>query len=257
MIDTHAHLYDEHFTQQWEHAYAEIKQAGIEEVWLPNCDQESWAALWNLYQGNTSFCKPMIGLHPTYVKEDYLLQLAFFEKELANKKVLAIGEIGLDYYWDVSFKEQQIAAFEAQCHWALEHHLWIDVHCRKAYADLLAILKKKEFKDLTGIIHCFSGDAREAKTLVDLGYTLGIGGVLTYKNANLHQDIQDVPLSQLVLETDAPYLSPVPYRGKPNSPAYLGFIAQKLADYREISLLELVDITNQNARALKAYSDFE
>lgn len=257
MIDTHAHLYDEHFTQQWDAAYAEMKQAGIEEVWLPNCDQKSWSSLWNLYQSNTSFCKPMIGLHPTYVKEDYEQQLAFFQRELQSKKVLAIGEIGLDYYWDVSFRDQQIAAFETQCHWALEHHLWIDVHCRKAYADLLAILKKKEFKDLTGIIHCFSGDAREANTLVDLGYTLGIGGVLTYKNANLHQDIQLVPLANLVLETDAPYLSPVPYRGKPNSPAYLGLIAQKLADYREISLAELIEITNQNARALKAYSSFE
>ncbi|MCZ2474224.1 TatD family hydrolase [Aquirufa ecclesiirivi] len=257
MIDTHAHLYDEHFTQQWDAAYAEMKQAGIEEVWLPNCDQESWSSLWNLYQSNTSFCKPMMGLHPTYVKEDYAQQLAFFQKELQSKKVLAIGEIGLDYYWDVSFRDQQITAFETQCHWALEHHLWIDVHCRKAYADLLAILKKKEFKDLTGIIHCYSGDAREANTLVDLGYTLGIGGVLTYKNANLYQDIQHAPLENLVLETDAPYLSPVPYRGKPNSPAYLGLIAQKLADFREISLAELIEITNQNARALKAYSSFE
>lgn len=257
MIDTHAHLYDEHFTQHWDIAYAEMIQAGIEEVWLPNCDQESWPALWNLYLSNRDFCKPMIGLHPTYVKEDYEQQLYFFEKELQRKKVLAIGEIGLDYYWDISFKEQQIAAFETQCHWALEHHLWIDVHCRKAYADMLAILKKKEFKDLTGIIHCFSGDAREANTLVDLGYTLGIGGVLTYKNANLHQDIQSVPLSHLVLETDAPYLSPVPYRGKPNSPAYLGIIAQKLADYREISLDEVVKRTNLNAQALKDYSNFE
>lgn len=257
MIDTHAHLYDEHFTQTWDLQYNEMKAAGIEEVWLPNCDQESWPVLWDLYLANTAFCKPMIGLHPTYVKEDYEHQLAFFNKELLSKKVLAIGEIGLDYYWDTSFKAQQIAAFETQCHWALEHHLWIDVHCRKAYADLLMILKKKEFKDLTGIIHCFSGDAREAKTLVDLGFTLGIGGVLTYKNANLHQDIQDIPLSHLVLETDAPYLSPVPYRGKPNSPAYLGLIAQKLADYREISLGELIQLTNQNAYSLKAYSGFE
>lgn len=257
MIDTHAHLYDDHFTQQWDSAYAEMIQVGIEEVWLPNCDQDSWSALWELYQANKSFCKPMIGLHPTYVKEDYLRQLAFFKKELESKKVLAIGEIGLDYYWDVSYKAQQITAFETQCHWALEHHLWIDVHCRKAYADLLTILKKKEFKELRGIIHCFSGDAREANTLVDLGYTLGIGGVITYKNANLYQDIQDVPLSHLVLETDAPYLSPVPYRGKPNSPAYLGLIAQKLADYREISVQELIEVTNQNAQALKVYSDFE
>lgn len=257
MIDTHAHLYDEHFTQQWDVQSKEMKTAGITEVWLPNCDQESWLALWNLYQANTTFCKPMIGLHPTYVKEDFESQLAFFELELQSKKVLAIGEIGLDYYWDISFKSQQIAAFEKQCQWALDHHLWIDVHCRKAYADLLAILKKKEFKDLTGIIHCFSGDAREAKTLVDLGYTLGIGGVLTYKNANLFQDIQDIPLSHIVLETDAPYLSPVPYRGKPNSPAYLGLIAQKLADYREMALEDVIKITTQNALALKAYSNFE
>ncbi len=257
MIDTHAHLYDEHFTQNWEVHLHEMKTAGIQEVWLPNCDRESWGALWELYVANAAFCKPMIGLHPTYVKEDFEEQLSFLVKELQSKKVLAIGEIGLDYYWDISFKAQQITAFEKQCHWALEHHLWIDVHCRKAYADLIAILKKKEFNDVRGIIHCFSGDAREAKTLVDLGFTLGIGGVLTYKNANLFQDIQEIPLTNIVLETDAPYLSPVPYRGKPNSPAYLGLIAQKLADYREMPLADVIQVTSTNAKALKAYSSFE
>lgn len=257
MIDTHAHLYDEYFTNEWNQHLVEMQTAGIKEVWLPNCDQESWNALWNLYTQNPSLCKPMIGLHPTYVKEDFNNQLSFLELELASKKVLAIGEIGLDYYWDITYKEQQISAFITQCHWALEHHIWIDVHCRKAYADLISVLKRKEFEDLHGIIHCFSGDAREAKTLVDLGYTLGIGGVLTYKNAQLFQDIQDIPLSHLVLETDSPYLSPVPHRGKPNTPAYLGIIAQKLADYRQISKEEVIRITTQNALELKKFSSFE
>ena len=173
---------------------------------------------------------------------------------LDTQKVLAIGEIGLDYYWDTSFKEEQIIAFEMQCHWALEHKIWIDVHCRKAYADLIRILKKSDYVDLRGIIHCFSGDAREAEILVDLGFKLGIGGVITYKNSTLFQDIKDISLDHIVLETDSPYLTPFPFRGKPNSPSYIPVIAQKLADFYQISLEELVVKTCMNASQLKSSS---
>ena len=147
-------------------------------------------------------------------------------------------------------------AFKQQCHWALEKGLWVDIHCRKAYADLIKTFKLPEFKELRGVIHCFSGDAREAKVLTDLGYLLGIGGVITYKNTTLFQDIKEIPLSHIVLETDAPYLSPVPFRGKPNSPKNIPHIAQKLADLFEIPLTELVQQTNQNACKLKATSGY-
>jgi TatD DNase family protein len=235
----------------------EIQSAGIKEVWLPNCDLETWTDLAHLTDLYPQYCKPMIGLHPTYVKEDYESQLARLHEILMAKSVLAIGEIGLDYYWDLSYVDQQKKAFERQCQWALDSHLWIDVHCRKAYADLIKILKKPEFKNVIGIIHCFSGDAAEAKHLVDLGFLLGIGGVITYKNTNLFESIREIPLESIVLETDAPYLTPVPHRGKPNSPAYIPLIAQKLADLYEVSSAQLVNQTTINALKLKEYSNFQ
>lgn len=256
MIDTHAHLYDPIFHADISNQISEIKEAGVSEVWLPNCDLASWGQLVELADAFPSFVLPMIGLHPTYVKEHYLTELKALAKILDDRKVLAIGEIGLDYYWDLTFKNEQIIAFESQCHWALDKGLWIDVHCRKAYADLIQILKKPEFKSLIGIIHCFSGDAREAQTLVDLGYTLGIGGVITYKNTTLFEDIKHIPLSNLVLETDAPYLTPVPNRGKTNSPKFIPLIAQKLADLYEVSLEDVIRITDANAKRLKTISGY-
>jgi len=256
MIDTHAHLYDVYFQENMPFYLKEIQEVGVSEVWLPNCDVASWLDLKSLSLAYPDFALPMIGLHPTYVKENYLDELSLLKVQLSENKVLAIGEIGLDYYWDTSFSAQQMDAFLQQCHWALDLGLWVDIHCRKAYADLIKTLKMPEFKDLGGIIHCFAGDAREAKVLTDLGYYLGIGGVITYKNTTLFQDIKDIPLSRLVLETDAPYLSPVPFRGKPNSPKNIPIIAQKLADLYEVSLDQVVEQTNQNAQALKAISGY-
>lgn len=256
MIDTHAHLYDPLFTTDIEKHISDIKLAGVSEVWLPNCDLASWHQLKYLADAYPDFVLPMIGLHPTYVKENFLDELSALQAILATQKVLAIGEIGLDYYWDMTYQNEQIQAFETQCHWALDHGIWIDIHCRKAYADLIKILKKQEFIDVQGIVHCFSGDFREAKILVDLGFTLGIGGVITYKNATLFDSIKDVPLSKIVLETDAPYLTPVPFRGQANSPKYIPFIAEKLADLFQVSLNELIQITNENAAKLKSISGY-
>ena len=256
MIDTHAHLYDPQFSTEIDKHILEIKDSGVSEVWLPNCDVESWNQLESLFQAYPDFVLPMIGLHPTYVKEGYLKELQQLKSILDDRKVLAIGEIGLDYYWDLTFQKEQILAFETQCHWALERGLWIDVHCRKAYADLIRLLKKADYKDLRGIIHCFSGDFREAKTLVDLGYTLGIGGVITYKNTTLFDSIKDISLEHIVLETDAPYLTPVPYRGQMNSPKYIPLIAQKLADLYEMPMESVIQITNENANKLKLISNY-
>lgn len=255
MIDTHAHLYDEIFMAHLPTVMDEIHTSGVKEVWLPNCDLASWNELAKLEALYPKVCKPMIGLHPTYVKEDYEVQLSLMQDILTNKSVLAIGEIGLDYYWDLNFVTEQKLAFEHQCHWALEKHLWIDVHCRKAYADLIKILKQPKFKEVIGIIHCFSGDAAEAKHLVDLGFLLGIGGVITYKNTKLFETIREISLENIVLETDAPYLTPIPHRGTPNSPKYIPLIAQKLADLYEITMDELIDQTTKNAIKLKEYSN--
>jgi TatD DNase family protein len=226
MIDTHAHLYDEIFMADLPSVMDEIHASGVKEVWLPNCDLASWHELTTLEALYPKVCKPMIGLHPTYVKEDYKAQLADMQDIISNKSVL-------------------------------DKHLWIDVHCRKAYADLIKILKQPKFKEVIGIIHCFSGDAAEAKHLIDLGFLLGIGGVITYKNTNLFDSIREIPLEHIVLETDAPYLTPVPHRGTTNSPKYIPIIAQKLADLYEISLNELIDQTSKNAIKLKEYSNYQ
>lgn len=255
MIDTHAHLYDPHFLSDLPNHLQAIQAAGVEEVWLPNCDAETWKDLLALWEQYPRLVRAMCGLHPTYVKENYQEELALVKKVLESRPgLLAVGEIGLDYYWDISFKEQQMQAFLQQCRWALEYGLWVDIHCRKAYADMIQVLKRAEFKDLRGVVHCFSGDASEAKHCVDQGFYLGIGGVLTYKNAKLFEAIQDIPLQAIVLETDSPYLSPVPHRGQPNSPAYLPLIAEKLAEHHQMPLEDLLAICKQNSLDLLALS---
>lgn len=257
MIDTHAHLYDDIFTIDIETNIKQIIDSGIKEVWLPNCDVDTLELLLKLSTSYPNICKPMIGLHPTYVKTDYLDQLTTLKSYLDKSKFLAIGEIGLDYYWDVTYRNEQIDAFKTQCQWALDKNIWVDIHCRKAYADIISILSKKEFSQLTGIIHCFSGDASEATRLTQLGYSLGIGGVITYKNTNLFESIKHIDLKYLVLETDSPYLTPVPFRGKPNHPQYLKLIAQKLADLFEVQVDEIIKITTENALKFKAFSNFQ
>ena len=257
MIDTHAHLYDDIFTSDIESNINQLFEAGIQEVWLPNCDIETLDSLLKLSITYPDLCKPMIGLHPTYVKNDYKEQLKLLKTFLSQRKFLAIGEIGLDYYWDISYKNEQKEAFKTQCQWALEENTWVNIHCRKAYADLIAILSMKEFNELKGIIHCFSGDASEATRLTNLGYSLGIGGVITYKNTNLFDSIKHIDLSYIVLETDSPYLTPVPFRGKPNHPQYLKLVAQKLADLYEMQVDEIINITTKNALKFKAFSNFQ
>ena len=257
MIDTHAHLYDDIFISDIKSNINQLLEAGIKEVWLPNCDFETLDSLLKLSTSYPELCKPMIGLHPTYVKNDYKEQLKSLKSHLGQSKFLAIGEIGLDYYWDITYKNEQIDAFKTQCHWALEENSWVDIHCRKAYADLIAILSMKEFQQLKGIIHCFSGDASEATRLTKLGYSLGIGGVITYKNTNLFDSIKHIDLSYIVLETDSPYLTPVPFRGKPNHPQYLKLVAQKLADLYERQVDEIINITTKNALKFKAFSNFQ
>ena len=257
MIDTHAHLYDDIFMRDIKSNINQLLEAGIKEVWLPNCDVETLDSLLKLSTSYPELCKPMIGLHPTYVKNDYKEQLKLLKSHLEQSKFLAIGEIGLDYYWDITYKNEQIDAFKTQCHWALEENSWVDIHCRKAYADLIEILSMKEFNLLTGIVHCFSGDASEATRLTNLGFSLGIGGVITYKNTNLFDSIKHIDLSHIVLETDSPYLTPVPFRGKPNHPIYVKLVAQKLADLYQMNVDAIIKITTINALKFKAFSNFQ
>lgn len=255
MIDTHAHFYDELFLKDFHHQMQDVIEKGVKEVWLPNCDSNTIFDLLQLSNEYPLFFRPMLGLHPTYVKEDYKSELEKIKSFIdQTPNLLAIGEIGLDYYWDITYKREQIEAFEMQSHWALEKHVWIDIHCRKAYADLIHIIRKKEFTDLQGIVHCFSGDAAEARHCVENGFYLGIGGVITYKNSNLFESIKGISLDYIVLETDAPYLTPVPFRGTPNSPKYIPLIAEKLAEFYHVKVDTVIEKTTMNAQKLKAFS---
>lgn len=255
MIDTHAHFYDEIYLNDFQNHLNDVLNSGVKEIWLPNCDSSTLGDLLKISSEFPEKLRPMVGLHPTYVKENYKDELNFVLDAISSTpNLLAIGEIGLDYYWDTTFKNEQIDAFETQCFWAIKNHLWVDIHCRKAYADLIKIIRKKEFNDLRGIIHCFSGDASEARHCIENGFYLGIGGVITYKNSNLFESIKDISLDYIVLETDAPYLTPVPHRGTPNSPKYIPIIAQKLADLYEVDVEIVIEKTTFNANQLKSFS---
>jgi TatD DNase family protein len=197
-------------------------------------------------------CFGMMGLHPCSVKDNVQHQLAIIEKALTENKYVAIGEIGIDLYWDKTYFEQQKIAFKTQCIWAMERNLPIAIHCRNAMQEIIELLE--ELKNTThkntlfkGIFHCFSGNNEEAKKLIDYGFYLGIGGVLTYKNSGLDKAIEDIDLKHIVLETDAPYLAPVPMRGKRNESAYLRHVAEKLADLKQCSLFDIANITTQNS----------
>lgn len=253
LTDTHAHLYSNEFDADRNEMIKRAVQAGIKRFFLPNIDELSIDPMLQLMQQYPQQCFGMMGLHPCSVKENVVEQLQIIEQALEANKFVAIGEIGIDLYWDKTFFEQQKVAFKTQCIWALERNLPIAIHCRNAMEEIIALLENlKEttaFREnrFKGIFHCFSGNNSEAKKLIEYGFYLGIGGVLTYKNSSLDKAIEDIPLSHLVLETDAPYLAPVPMRGKRNESAFLRFVAEKLAEIKQCSLFEIADITTKNS----------
>lgn len=250
LIDTHCHLYVEEFKNDVDAAIARAQAQGVEQFYLPGIDSESIPAMLALEASYPGVCKAMMGLHPCYVKENYLQELNMVQYWLEQRDFPAIGEIGLDYYWDTSFKTQQQEAFETQMGWAHERGLPIVIHTRNAMQETIEMVKPFAAKGLKGIFHCFSGSYESAKQIVDMGFLLGIGGVITYKNAGLPKALENIGVEHLVLETDAPYLSPVPYRGKRNESAYLLHIAEVLAGAKGITVAELASITTANAIAL-------
>lgn len=253
-IDTHAHLYDERFAPDRDEMMKRCESAKIETVYLPNCDQHTIAPMLELEAAYPSVCKAMMGLHPCYVKADFEEELAIVFSHLVKRKFAAIGEIGLDYYWDKTFVREQEAAFRQQIEWALDYDLPIVIHSRDSTPACIAIVKELQNGKLKGIFHCYSGTLAEAKEIIEIGFLLGIGGVVTYKNSGLPEVVKQLPLSAMVLETDAPYLSPVPHRGKRNESSYIPNIADKIATLLEISVSEVAAVTTATAKALfKAY----
>jgi TatD DNase family protein len=245
-IDTHTHLYDESLIID-EGQIPRAIEAGVGRMYMPNCDNSTIAGMLRLADQYPQNCLPMMGLHPCYVKEHYKEELDTVAAWLAKRKFYAVGEIGLDYHWGLTFKTQQVEAFETQIDWALQYSLPIVIHSRESTQDCIDIVRRKQKGSLKGIFHCFSGTLEEAKQITELGLCLGIGGVVTYKKSTLPDIVKEIPLEYLVLETDAPYLAPVPYRGKRNESSYIPIIAQKIADVKMIPVTEVAVATTRNA----------
>lgn len=250
LIDTHTHLYLKEFEGDFEQVLQRARKSGITKFYLPCIDCTVIDDMLKLEEKYPAEFFPMMGLHPSSVKEIFLEELNVIEEYLSQRKFAAIGEIGLDFYWDTTFKNEQFIAFKRQMELALQYHLPIVIHTRNAMKETIEAVKPFAAKGLTGIFHCFGDNYETAKEITSLGFYLGIGGVLTYKNAHLPDALKDIPLDRIVLETDAPYLSPVPFRGKRNESSYLTFIAEKLASVKNVPVEELAEITSANAEKI-------
>jgi TatD DNase family protein len=253
MIDTHSHLYSEEFKEDIEEVLKKSSTAGVSRVYLPAIDSNSHELMMGLVDKHPEYCIPMMGLHPCYVDDRYEAELNIVSDWLERKPFAAIGEIGLDFYHSVEFKTQQEFAFQIQIEWAIAKDLPIVIHSRSSMDECIKMIAQHGRGKARGIFHCFGGDERQAKKVIELGFYLGIGGVVTYKNAGLAKIVEGTPLEYLVLETDAPYLSPVPFRGKRNESSYIVHVAQKIAELKGISIEEVDEITTTNAKKIFAF----
>jgi TatD DNase family protein len=249
-IDSHTHLYLEHFDEDRQNVIEQAIKMGVSTMLLPAIDKSNFDAMQSVVHDFPENCLPMIGLHPTSVDENVEEELAFVEAELKKGSYIAIGEIGIDLYWDKSFKLQQTEAFRRQLRWAKKYQLPVAIHMRDSFNEVYEVVKEEAADDLKGVFHCFIGTVAEAKKIIDLGFYLGIGGVVTFKNSGLGEVVADLPLEHLLLETDAPFLTPTPFRGKRNDSSYIPRIAQKIADLTHKSLQEVADVTTQNTKRL-------
>lgn len=253
-VDTHSHLYDEAFDSDRIDVIQRTLDADVKLMLLPDIDSDARPRLEYLYASHPDIFRQMIGLHPSSVKEDFEKELGLVYNKLfqeaRHNTYIAVGEIGMDLYWDKTYEEQQRVALERQIGWAIELSLPVCLHVRKAYNEVFGILKKIGLPQYSGVMHCFGGSVQEAHRAIEAGFMLGIGGVVTFKNATMADVVAAVPLESIVLETDAPYLSPVPYRGKRNESAYIPIIAQKVADIKGISIEQVAEQTTENARRL-------
>ena len=263
LVDTHCHIYDHQFSLDRNEAVQRAWEAGVGMMLLPNVDASTIAPMLELHEQFPDCTRVMMGLQPEEVKEDYKEVLSMMEKELGGAspasrvpksrvQYVGVGEIGLDFYWDASFEKEQLDAFETQLEWAKQLKLPLSIHCRNAFDKMVRILEHKQDGGLRGIMHCFTGTEEEAKVYLDLGFHLGLGGVTTYKNCGVKDFLPRLPLNRIVLETDAPYLAPVPCRGKRNEPAFLVHTAKRIAEILQIQVEELAEITTANANRLFA-----
>lgn len=255
MIDTHCHIDDPQYAEELDAFLRAQREDGVEAILVPGVEAVTTQDVLDVCAKYPGYLFPALGLHPENVKEDWREQLATIKAAVdnhlvskSNPRLVAIGEIGLDYHWDVSFKEQQHEALREQMRWAEQYDLPVMIHSRDATEDTLNILR--EFPSVKGVMHCFSGSHEVAEQVVKMGYYLGIGGVLTFKNCKLAEHLEGIPLEALVLETDAPYMAPVPYRGKRNESRWMVYVAERLAQVYECSVEHVIEQTTANAKAL-------
>jgi TatD DNase family protein len=250
LIDTHSHIYLPEFDMDRATILERAEKEGITKILMPAIDSTTHEMLLKLEDNNPSICLSMMGLHPCSVKENYRDELKIAKKYFENRNFKAVGEIGFDFYWDKTFTEQQYAAFHEQVEWALHFDLPIVIHSRNSTDECIKVVAEHQKGKLRGVFHCFSGNAEQAQKVIDLGFYLGIGGVVTFKNSGLDKVIEIVNLKNVVLETDAPYLAPVPFRGKRNEPSYLKFVVEKLSVIKESPVELIGEITTSNAEKL-------
>jgi TatD DNase family protein len=253
LIDTHAHIYSDNFRNDSEAMISRAGTEGVSHILMPAIDKESHEAMLGIEarHGNEPVqCLAMMGVHPCSITADFENELSLARQYFEDRKFIAVGETGLDFYWDTTYTKEQYIAFKRQLEWALEFDLPIVIHSRNSTNECIDTVKEYQQGKLKGVFHCFSGDEEQAKKIVDLGMYLGIGGVLTFKNSGLDKGIANISMEHIVLETDAPYLAPVPFRGKRNEPSYLKYVVDKLAEIKGASKEEIAAVTTANARKL-------
>ncbi|MEE9349759.1 MAG: TatD family hydrolase [Flavobacteriaceae bacterium] len=250
LTDTHTHLYASQFDEDRELMVKRAIDNGVTRFFIPAIDSETTQAMFDLEKQFPKNMFLMMGLHPTHVKENYKGELKLVKDWLDKRNFYAVGEIGMDLFWDKTFIKEQQEAFKMQINWAKEKNLPIVIHCRDAFDEVFEVLEDVNDDELFGVFHCFTGNLEQAKKAVSYGMKLGIGGVVTFKNGKIDTFLNQIPLSEIVLETDAPYLAPTPYRGKRNESSYLLNVATKLSEIYNVSLEEIASVTTQNSKAI-------
>ncbi len=250
LIDTHAHIYLEHFDSDCGDAIQRALQQGVTKILLPNIDRNSVTSMNRLVSLYPDICRPMMGLHPTSVKENYWDEFDIILQEIKSGKYIAVGETGIDLYWDKTHLKEQCVVFEQEIRLAIDLDKPLVIHARQSFDVIFDILEKYRGENLKGVFHAFSGNTNQALHAINLGFMLGIGGMLTYKNSGLDKVIQQIALEHIVLETDAPFLPPTPHRGERNEPAFLIHVAEKLSTIKDVDIKEVARITTENAMKL-------
>ena len=246
-IDTHAHIYLEEFKSDARDMLLRCEENGVKKIFMPNIDHTSMDAMMEVEVRNPDRCYSMMGLHPCSVKKDFQKELYAVEDWLNKRKFAAVGEMGTDLHWDKTYWREQQEAFKVQAQLAKKHRLPMVIHCRESINETIELLKPFVDDKLTGIFHCFSGSLEQAKKIIEMNFYLGMGGVVTFKNSGLDKILPDLDVHRIVLETDSPYLAPVPHRGKRNEPSYLTLVAQKICELKKMKLSELQNVTSENA----------